>query len=201
MHFHVVLLRRLPGFVPALNDLAIAEIRQEKYADALRHLREAADRSSTFEEVRQNLGRFISEAKLGRIRPRKSVLTDAASLYAKLAHSDDGASSERPVGWRFIPLVSATGELERLVSLDYDDRMCSACNGRGRIPCRAPGCQHGHVYGEVMTNNPVNIGSSRLPVMSDNITSTPVRHACPTCGGTGYVRCPYCSNGIDPTVH
>ncbi len=71
-HFQAVL-QRFPGYVPALNNLAIAEIREEKYAEAVQHLREAADHTPTSEEVMQNLGRFTSEAQLGRIRPSEAV--------------------------------------------------------------------------------------------------------------------------------
>jgi Trypsin-like peptidase domain len=82
----------------------------------------------------------------------------------------------------------------------YDDHLCSACNGRARIRCRAPGCQRGHVHGDVLVDNPINIGSARAPIIADNINSTPVQHACRACGGTGYVRCPYCQNGTDPLL-
>jgi tetratricopeptide (TPR) repeat protein len=189
-HFRSVL-QRTPGYVPALNNLAIAEIRQDKYADALRHFGQAADRSPATEEIKRNLGRFISEAKLGRIRPRQTALSDAARLYAKLAFSKEVSRSEG-VGWQFIPFVSPNGERETLPSLNYEDHVCSACNGRGRMTCRAPGCQHGQIHGDALVNNPINIGSARSPLVVDNINSVPVSHACPTCGGTGYVRCPYC---------
>jgi S1-C subfamily serine protease len=454
-HFQIVL-RRLPGYVPALNNLAIAQIRQERYAEALRNLRDAADRSPTTEEVTQNLGRFVSEAHAGRIRPRKTILSEATKLYAKVVTSKEGTPSELKFGWRFIPLVSPKGERENLSSIQtpeassesfvaqgsgfviephyvltcrhvvddqmlgradkielldpadpahkrrfaatcidvgsdddlcllrcdqlnapnipladrvpprgtevvligfpggswfglglkttrgivtalpgdvarlggsskwsdssrslwydaasshgasggavcddrgnvvaihalgyqpgndpsnakyaggvpapnarafirtalpafahppatgpslkwadvdakvspsivlivvgyrkvamvmnprggggasrashashvdiYDDHVCSACNGRCRMPCRAPGCQHGYIHGEALVNNRINIGSQRMPIMADNITSTPTKQPCPTCHGTGYVRCPYCSNGIDPTL-
>jgi S1-C subfamily serine protease len=115
-HFLAVL-RRMPGYVPALNNLAIAEIRLEKYGEALRHLREAADRAPTSEEVTQNLGRFVSEANLKRIRPRKTVLADATKLYSKVVTTKEGTASELKFGWRYIPLVSPKGERESLASV------------------------------------------------------------------------------------
>jgi hypothetical protein len=54
-HFHVVL-QRIPGYVPALNNLAIAEIRQEKYAEAVKHLREAAERAPPAPTSRRTSG-------------------------------------------------------------------------------------------------------------------------------------------------
>jgi S1-C subfamily serine protease len=103
-HFQLVL-RRVPGYVPALNNLALAEIRQEKYADAVHHLRDAAERSPASEEVTQNLGRFLSEAKLGRIRPNKSALSEASKLYSKLVVTRQRNRSEQKPGWRYMPLV------------------------------------------------------------------------------------------------
>jgi S1-C subfamily serine protease len=456
-HFQIVL-RRIPGYVPALNNLAIAEIRQEKYADGLRHLREAADRSPTSEEVTQNLGRIVSEAKLGRIRPNKSVLSEATRLYSKVITTKDGTRSELKFGWRYMPLVSPKEEREGLsrvqgpeseaeslvaqgtgfvvephyvltcrhvvddltlgradkielidptdhnhqrrlaatcaavgedddlcllrcdqlnapsitladkvpprgteillmgfpggswfglglkttrgvvtalpgdvariggprwldfsrklwydaasshgasggavldehanvvavhstgyrpgddpsnakyaggvpslnatafvrtalpnfahAPLDgpslkwsdvdakispsvvlivtgyrkvalamnakddahgrahghglrngeadiYDDHVCTACNGHGRIRCRNPACLHGKIHDEVVVHDNINIGSNNRPIVITNSTTQSVHRMCPVCHGTGYVHCPFCSNGVDPTL-
>jgi S1-C subfamily serine protease len=452
-HFQTVL-RRIPGYVPALNNLAIAEVRQEKYADAVRHLREAGERSPTSEEVTQNLGRFISEAQRGRLRPTKSVLSDATRFYSTVITTKDGTRAELKFGWRYMHLLSPKGERESLsrvqspstesidcfgqgtgfviephyvltcrhvvddltlgladkielidptdprhqrrlpavcVDVDqeddlcllrcdqlnvpaisladkvpprgteilligypggswfglglkttrgvvtalpgdvariggprwldfsrrlwydaasshgasggavcdehgnvvaihalgyrpgddpsnakyaggvpapyatafirhllptfarpplggpslkwsdvdakispsivlivvgyrkvamvmnaktdtprraresvvdiYDDHVCSVCNGKGRIRCRAPGCSHGGIHDEVIVNDSINIGSSRAPVIVSNPTAQAVRRTCPTCHGTGYVRCPFCAGGYDPLLH
>jgi len=115
-HFHVVL-RRMPAYVPALNNLAIAEIRQDKYAEALRHLREAVELAPTAEEVTQNLGRFVSEAKLGRIHPSARVLADATKVYSKVITLNKGAASTLKSGWRFIPLITPKVEREGFASI------------------------------------------------------------------------------------
>jgi S1-C subfamily serine protease len=451
-HFQIVL-RRIPGYVPALNNLAIAQIRQEKYAEALRSLREAANLSPTTEEVTHNLGRFVSEAKLGRIRPRKTVLADATKLYAKVVTAKEGVPSQPTSGWLFIPLVSPKGERESLSSVQspeaqsesfvaqgtgfviephyiltcrhvvddptlgradqieifdpadpthkrrlsatcvdvgtdddlcllrceelkapaipladsvprrgtevvligfpggsgfglglktthglitalpgdvariggpkwfdfsrrlwydaasshgasggavcddrgnvvaihavgyqpdfdpsnakyaggvpaayaavfirnslhnfahppdagptlkwadvdakvspsivlivvgyrkiaiamgtpkagaraglqsranlYDDRVCSACNGRGRMRCHAPGCQHGFIHGEVVVNNQIVTGNPKAPIFIDNPTTHSTRTKCPVCGGTGFVPCSFCHGGVDPLL-
>ncbi len=456
-HFQIVL-RRIPGYVPALNNLAIAEIREDKYADALRHLREAADRSPTSEEITQNLGRLVSEAKLGRIRPPKSVLADATRLYSKVVTTKDGSRADPRYGWRYMPLVSpkeerdglsrvqgpdteaeslvaqgtgfvvephyvltcrhvvddltlgradkielidptdnshrrrlpatcvAVGEDDDLCLLRcdqlnapaitlaekvpprgteilllgfpggssfglglkttrgvvtalpgdvgriggprwldfsrklwydaasshgasggavldehanvvavhstgyrpgddpsnakyaggvpspnataflhtalpnfahaplagpalkwsdvdakispsivlivtgyrkvalvmnakddaparahhhrvqngddiYDDHVCTACNGHGKIRCRNPGCVRGKIHDEVMVHDNINVGTSNRPVVITNSTTQSVHRPCPVCHGTGSVRCPFCSNGFDPTLH
>jgi S1-C subfamily serine protease len=118
-HFEM-LLRRTPGYVPALNNLAIAEVRLEQYAEAVQHLREATDRWPVPEEVTQNVARFISEAQLDRIHPTQPVLTEATELYARVARSKErAAAAERPKhGWRYLPLVLPKGEREWLSRLE-----------------------------------------------------------------------------------
>jgi S1-C subfamily serine protease len=456
-HFQIVL-RRIPGYVPALNNLAIAELHEEKYADGVRHLREAADRSPESEEVTQNLGRFVSEAQLGRIRPAKSVLSEATRVYSKTITNKEGTRAELKCGWRYMPLVTPKGEREGLARVQspateaisciaqgtgfvvephyvltcrhvvddltlgradkieivdptdpahqrrlpaacvdvaqeddlcllrcdqlnvpaialadkvpprgtevllmgfpggsgfglglkttrgivtalpgdvaringpkwfdfsrklwydaasshgasggalcdehgnvvavhaigyrpgddpanakyaggvpapnataflrtaipnfahppivgpalkwsevdakvspsivlivvgyrkvamvmaapanaprrrqnpnarqvdtdiYDDQVCTACNGRARIRCRAPGCAHGGVHDDIVVNDAVNVGPSNRPVIINNTTTQSVRRTCPVCHGTGYVQCPYCTNGYDPLL-
>jgi hypothetical protein len=128
-HFQVVL-QRIPGYVPALNNLAIAEIRQDKYAEAVRHLREAADRSPTSEEVMQNLGRLISEARLGRIHPSEPVLSDATELYSQVVTTKEGAAEHRH-GWRYLPLVLPLDEREGLSRLQAPEAESTAAVARG----------------------------------------------------------------------
>jgi hypothetical protein len=108
-HFQVVL-QRIPGYVPALNNLALVEIREDKYADAVRLLREAADRAPAADEVTQNLGRLVSEAQLGRIHPDPSVLSEATDLYSQVATTKPGSTAEAKHGWRYMALVSPKEE-------------------------------------------------------------------------------------------
>lgn len=115
-HFQVVV-HRAPGYVPALNNLALAQLRQEKYPEAVQNLSEAADRSPMTEEVRQNIARFLGEATLKRLRPRKTALSRATKIYAKVDSTKDGTPSDRKYGWRYIPLVSPKDERESLSSV------------------------------------------------------------------------------------
>jgi hypothetical protein len=61
------------------------------------------------------------------------------------------------------------------------------CNGRARVLCRAPGCKFAPLHDEHVPHDP-------------NAPKPSLRHRCPTCLGTGYVRCPHCSIGIDPLL-
>jgi S1-C subfamily serine protease len=117
-HFEVVL-KRSPGYVPALNNLALVEIREEKYAEAVGHLREAANHEPVPEEVTQNLERFLSEAQLGRIHPSQPVLSEATELYSRLVSTKDRALADRPKhGWRYMALVLPREEREGLLRLE-----------------------------------------------------------------------------------
>jgi S1-C subfamily serine protease len=115
-HFQTVV-HRAPGYVPALNNVALAQLRQEKYPEAVRNLSEAADRSPTTDEVRHNVARFLGEATLKRLRPRKTALSSATKIYAKVDSTTDGTPSDRKYGWRYIPLVSPKDERESLSSV------------------------------------------------------------------------------------
>jgi tetratricopeptide (TPR) repeat protein len=117
-HFEAVL-GRSPGYIPALNNLALVEIHGEKYAEAVRHLRDAADHSPVPDEVTQNLGRFVSEAQLGRIRPSPPVLSEATELYSRVVTTQERAAlADRPKhGWRYMPLVLPQVEREGLSRL------------------------------------------------------------------------------------
>jgi S1-C subfamily serine protease len=129
-HFQVVL-QRIPSYVPGLNNLAIAEIRQGQYAEAVRHWREAADRSPTSEEVIQNLGRLISEARLGRVHPSDSVLSDATNLYSQVVTTKEAASAAQGHGWRYMPLVLPPDEREGLSRLQAPEAESTGSVARG----------------------------------------------------------------------
>jgi serine/threonine protein kinase len=191
-HFQAVL-QRVPGYVPALNNLAIAEIRQGRFSDAVRNLKDAAERSPQSEEVTLNLARFISEARHGRIRLPKLLLAEANRLYAKRVPAKKGAAPERQVGWQHIPFVSSNGKREILPTLNYDDHVCTSCNGSGRMRC--PHCVHGTV-----TEDAVQAAVTQTP-FGPVRTMEPVQRRCPVCGGTGSVPCPHCVNGIDRSLH
>jgi Flp pilus assembly protein TadD len=196
MRFRTVLQRR-PDYVPALNNLAIVQIRGGKFVDAERNLQQATKCVPIPEAVTQNLGRFINEAKRERIRPSKVVLAAANKLYEVVITSKKGMPWNPKRGWQFIPLTAPNGDVQVLPHLSYDDIVCSACNGSRRIKCRA-GCVHGSIYGERLEMQQVNGGSANHPVLTEKATMVTTRMLCPQCGGTGYVKCPFCKDGTDP---
>lgn len=73
----------------------------------------------------------------------------------------------------------------------YEDPWCMACNGLGKVKCPERQCKNG------------SIGSTRqeitrLPDGSGIARNVPIRLSCDTCRGTGFVRCDFCVQGIDP---
>jgi hypothetical protein len=73
----------------------------------------------------------------------------------------------------------------------YEDPWCMACNGQGRIECPVKQCKVG------------TVGSTRqetitFPDGTRVLRSVPTRVPCDNCGRTGFVRCNFCIQGLDP---
>jgi tetratricopeptide (TPR) repeat protein len=192
-----IALHREPGDVPTLNNLALAEIRLRKYSDALRYLKEAAEKSPNFEEITQNLGRLVSEARRGNLHLSATVLTQASDIYAKVVALNQGRPASTRTGWLYIPLkgqprVPVVVTSARSPGADiYEDHCCSVCNGRTRVRC--PHCSHGSKLADEahVVTTPTPFGDFTT------VQPTIVQRQCTVCGGTGYIRCPHCSNGYD----
>jgi serine/threonine protein kinase/formylglycine-generating enzyme required for sulfatase activity/Flp pilus assembly protein TadD len=188
-HFRVAL-RRCPDDVATLNNLALAEIHLHKYADAVRHLKEASKKSPDSEEVLQNVGRFVSQARSGKLRPSTTLLGEATGIHAKLAAASPRGQANRSTGWLYIPIKDQP-TLPLGGANVYEDDCCIVCNGRARVRC--PHCSGGSVSDDVMQS-----GVTRTPLGNFSYTDIiAVQRQCTVCRGTGYVHCPYCSNGQD----
>jgi S1-C subfamily serine protease len=109
------------------------------------------------------------------------------------------------VGYRSVAMVmwgkpetSPLTRIARPAEADiYDDRFCSVCNGAVRVRCRAPGCPFSV---REAAKDATNSGPAQRPDVPSKPAPSSVRRVCPACLGTGYVRCPYCSVGIDPLL-
>lgn len=78
----------------------------------------------------------------------------------------------------------------------FEDRTCSACRARARIPCPASGCASGAMAAEEITQRIESVGYLKEVVTESRIKTV----ACRTCDGTGYVDCMHCFTGMDPTL-
>jgi tetratricopeptide (TPR) repeat protein len=183
-------LRRSPDDVATLNNLALADIRLHKYADALRCLKEASKKSPDSEEVLRNLGRFVSQARAGKIHAPPAILSEATGFYSKVAAAKQGNQANRGTGWLYIP-IEGQPTLPLGGAHIYEDHCCMVCNGRTRIRC--PHCSGGSVSDDVTQRGMMQTPFGNVPY-ADTLT---VQRKCRFCGGTGYVHCPYCSNGYD----
>jgi hypothetical protein len=170
--------------------LALVEIRLHKYAEALRLLKEASTKSPDSKEVSQNLGRFVSQALGKKIQPPTAIVTEAAGLWAKLAPDQPGGLARRATGWRYIP-IKGEPTLPLGGADIYEDRCCSACNGRPRVPC--PFCNGGSVSGDATQSGVIPAPFGNIPYSDTKM----VQHRCKFCGGIGFIVCPYCSDGYD----
>jgi S1-C subfamily serine protease len=121
-HFLECVKRRLPNaasldneqkaeLIAALNNLALAEVRQKKYDGALKHWKTSAEHAPPPAEVIQNVGRlaYLSEgAKTLGISPAAGK--SAARLYAEFTAASSVRQFDPKTGWLYLQLFSAAKE-------------------------------------------------------------------------------------------
>lgn len=78
----------------------------------------------------------------------------------------------------------------------YEDRSCSVCRGRARIPCQVRGCARGASAASETTQSFERVGDGKSVIIESKTKTLPCRQ----CGGSGFVDCPGCANGMDPKL-
>jgi S1-C subfamily serine protease len=78
----------------------------------------------------------------------------------------------------------------------FEDRTCTACKGRSKIPCPVPGCFKGSVSQFETSYSISGVGPGTQVLQ----WSTPRNRTCPGCRGAGVIDCPHCTNGLDPSL-
>ncbi len=68
-----------------------------------------------------------------------------------------------------------------------EDRSCTACNGRGYVPCPAKGCARGAISVKVPYSETTGVGVGRRVIKGFRT----VKRRCAVCGGKGRVPCRY----------
>ena len=102
-HFRKVLLRT-PGHISALNNLALIEIKMERFPQALNRFTQAAELTPRTPEVTHNVGRVIKEAGLKKLDIPASVLSKFDKLYTDLTQIGQAPPSNPSVGWMNMPM-------------------------------------------------------------------------------------------------
>jgi len=102
-HFRKVLLRT-PGHISALNNLALIEIKMERFPQALNRFTQAAELTPRTPEVTHNLGRVIKEAGLKKLDIPASVLSKFNKLYTDLTQIGQAPPSNPNIGWMNMPM-------------------------------------------------------------------------------------------------
>jgi tetratricopeptide (TPR) repeat protein len=104
-HF-AVCAQRMPYHVSALNNLALAEVRQKKYGQALGHWRTALQLAPGTNEITHNIGRVLRYAGGTVIKVPKDVEKGLSDLYVKSTALPGVAKSDDGVGWLYMPLFA-----------------------------------------------------------------------------------------------
>ncbi|OAI53292.1 hypothetical protein AYO47_05165 [Planctomyces sp. SCGC AG-212-M04] len=111
-HFEEVL-KRSPDNVPALNNAAIAELKQKKYPQAVQHLSHAAMLAPRCQEVAQNLGRALFLGGQKRIHLSADDERALAEVYATLIAEGKGKEANIAKGYQLMPMLLPKEEREK----------------------------------------------------------------------------------------
>ena len=101
--------RRDPQHISALNNLALSEVRLQKYTQALAHWQTALELAPAAPEVIQNLGRLVYLPKQGSFRVPSGVKRRYSDLYAAAAVSAGAKDFNRRTGWLYMGYYAPLG--------------------------------------------------------------------------------------------
>lgn len=111
-HYEEVL-KRAPDNVPALNNVAVAELKQKKYSQAIQHLSRGATLAPRCQEVAQNLGRALFLGGQKRINLTSPDERAFAEVYASLIAEGKGKEANISKGYQLMPILLPKGEREK----------------------------------------------------------------------------------------
>jgi S1-C subfamily serine protease len=101
LHFEKCL-KREPGNVSVLNNLAVTLVFQKKYGQAAQYWKTAATNSPKFKGLSQNIGSLITLSTTSQFKVPEKVLTDLASIYEELT-TKHGMPRPSEVGFVLTP--------------------------------------------------------------------------------------------------
>lgn len=168
--------RAWPEHVPALNNLAICEVRAGEYTDAIQHWQRALQFQPDATAPVDNLAYAAQLIGFRGIRLPPTV-------RATLTRLASGATSAN--AWHYLDFTDATSAGAPATWLDLTDSTCMVCNGVGHVRCSNPHCKRGRV--SVSGTVPLGRTAAGTVIGKQTITGP-----CGACGGLGRLPCPAC---------
>ncbi|MGA2255944.1 MAG: SHD1 domain-containing protein [Thermoguttaceae bacterium] len=199
--------KRQPNHLPALNNLALVEVRLQRYGDAIAHWKTAMDTAPASLEIYQNIGRLRELSKTRACPVPPFALQRLGELHGRFSAED---AFDPHVGWLYMPFDPDKGSNPWIVpdkeiggstdgghkSRIGEDRTCMRCSGTGKVKCPNKQCTGGTVpAGKKMSVAGANPATGRTYGLM-----TPVFANCTVCKGLGKVACPDCVNGIEKSL-
>lgn len=102
--------RRDPQHICTLNNLALTEVRLQKYALALSHWRMSLELAPAAPEVIQNLGRVLYLMNQGRLHMPSQIQSQFTDLYAAASVAADAKDFSNRTGWLYMGYYASLGE-------------------------------------------------------------------------------------------
>jgi S1-C subfamily serine protease len=173
-------LQRSPDHVPALNNLALAEIRQKKYSQGLVHFRDAARLAPRALEISHNVGLVILAAQNGLIRLTPREQTDFRDLYAQLLVDATEQNSDAQVnrsrgGWRWM-LPTLSRDEQKRVPIEGNANLRDYASGTGFVVAPEYVLTNFHVVKdadavliEVVEDNKEHVLSAEVVARANNV--------------------------------
>ena len=201
--------RRQPNHVPALNNLALVEVRLNKYTDAIAHWKTAVETATASREISQNVGRLVELSRNRVCSVPVQTQKKLDELYNSLSSPVRSKYSSR-IGWLYMPFDTHKGA-DKWIVPDKDmpgggdprhhlaigeDALCMRCGGLGGVKCPNKQCMGGSVPAGQKVEAVNTMPGSGITAHA----TTPKYANCLVCGGRGKVRCPDCINGIDKNI-
>jgi len=185
-----------PKHAASLNNLALVRLRLGREGLVVKPWQTILAEGPPPPEVVQNLGRVCYLAQKGRLSFKPVTQKNLERLYhdAQLA----GSSKYDPGGgFRYMGLYGGGNpDFGYLDVRDHEDRWCPVCNAHGKMKCPRRDCSRGTVTR--MASKYVGVNpTTNMPIYQ----SAPIRIPCPTCGGSGWVKCQYCRDGKDKELY
>jgi serine/threonine protein kinase/tetratricopeptide (TPR) repeat protein len=217
-HFRKVL-RRSPRHVGAMNNLAVAYMKNGEANQAAALWKQTREIEPTNNAVQQNLRRTLFEYGRGAIEIKLATLTKIKGLVP--VGSSDKPLNEAGLVWAISPAIVPDNERvqdetestvaqssgESLVSLVtrmgfkaeaeyYSDRSCAHCNGWGKLACSEPKCRGGKILTIIkyQTKDYLPFPAKGGPKFVINNRKKSVTTTCSTCSGKNVIDCKFCKD-------